>query len=265
MSLGEGLLDDLAGHVGQPLVAALVAVGQAGVVHAQQVQDCGVQVLSDSDFRAAVRRAAENGIVSVVHAIGDAAVTQALDVLTETAQAQSHSHDLALPHRVEHVQCLPADCAARLSKRVVCSVQPAHLMTDWRAADEHWGARGAQTYAFRFMLDNGATLACGSDAPVEVADPRHGLYAAVARRDLRGEPEGGWYPQQCIQAREALAGYTTGPAYVAGIPAARAGLAPDALADFVAWRQDPLAVPAAELLRLEPVATVVAGEIVYGG
>ena len=220
--------------------------------------DQGVQVMTETDFRATVGRAARGGIATVVHAIGDAAVTLALAVL-----ADETVHVRALPHRVEHVQCLPPDCADRLGQRVVCSVQPSHLMSDWRAADRHWGPRSAHTYAFRFMLDSGATLACGSDAPVESADPRLGLYAAVTRTDLAHEPAGGWHPEQCITAREALAGYTTGPAYVAGVPAIKTGLVPGALADFVAWKQDPLSIEPAGLLALEPSATVVAGKIVF--
>jgi predicted amidohydrolase YtcJ len=222
--------------------------------------DTGVEVLSESDFREAVTRAAQHGISSVVHAIGDAAVTRALTVLVASMKAAV----LALPHRVEHVQCLPADCASLLGQRVVCSVQPSHMMTDWRAADEHWGAQRANaTYAFRFMLENGAVLACGSDAPVEAADPRHGLFAAVTRTDLQGEPLHGWHAEQQISAREALTAYTTGPAYAAGTATARAGLAPGALADFVAWSSDPLTIAPSALLELQPVATVVDGQIVY--
>lgn len=220
--------------------------------------DHGVQVMTAADFRANVGRAARGGISAVVHAIGDAAVALAFDVL-----ADETVHVRALPHRIEHVQCLPPDCASQLNRRIVCSVQPSHLMSDWRAADRHWGQRSAHTYAFRFMLDNGATLACGSDAPVESADPRHGLFAAVTRTDLAREPENGWHPEQCITAQEALAGYTTGPAYVAGTPVLEAGLAVGALADFVAWKQDPLSIESAGLLALEPSATVVGGQIVF--
>lgn len=220
--------------------------------------DHGVQVMTESDFRATVERAAHGGIATVVHAIGDAAVTLAFAVL-----ADQTLHVRALPHRVEHVQCLPPDCADQLDRGIVCSVQPSHLMSDWRAADRHWGPRAAHSYAFRFMLDNGATLACGSDAPVESADPRHGLYAAVTRTDSTREPAGGWHPEQCLTPHEALAGYTTGPAHVAGTPAIKAGLAPGALADFVAWKQDPLSIEPAGLLALEPSATVVSGQIVF--
>ena len=222
-------------------------------------RDRGVEVMSRADFTDAVDLASRHGIASVVHAIGDEAVARAFDVLTRNPEA----HTLRLPHRVEHVQCLPRECAPLLGKRVVCSVQPSHLMSDWRAADEHWGDRANDTYAFRFMLDNGAVLACGSDAPVESADPRHGLFAAVSRQDLHHEPRSGWHGEQRISAREVLAAYTTGPAFAAGIPATHAGIAPGALADFVAWRQDPLAIEPDALLHLTPVATVVGGKIVY--
>ena len=219
--------------------------------------DRGVQVMSENDFRSAVTLAAENGIASVVHAIGDAAVALAFRVLNEDSARVA-----ALPHRVEHVQCVPGNCDG-IDERVVCSVQPSHLMTDWRAADTHWGRRAANTYAFRAMMDKNATLAFGSDAPVEPADPRHGLFAAVTRTDLAHEPKGGWQTSQTLTVAEALAGYTIGAARAAGISASQAGLVPGALADFVAWRQDPLNVEPAGLLELQPVATVVAGDIVY--
>lgn len=220
--------------------------------------DRGVCVLAEDDFRAIVEKAATHGIATVVHAIGDAAVTVAFDVLSRDSFRVP-----ALPHRVEHVQCLPRDLADRLGKQVVCSVQPSHLMTDWTAADKHWGKRAADTYAFRFMLDSGAVLACGSDAPVEPADPRHGLYAAVARRDLSHEPQPGWQTDQCITPLEVLAGYTTGAAHVAGIAPELRGIAPGALADFVAWNQDPLGIDPKELLTMEASATVVGGHVVY--
>ena len=220
--------------------------------------DRGVQVMHENDFRSAVTLAARNGIASVVHAIGDAAVALAFDVLGDEDLRVA-----ALPHRVEHVQCLPRDRGA-IDRTVVCSVQPSHMMTDWRAADSYWGRRSANTYAFRAMLDSGATLAFGSDAPVEPADPRHGLYAAVARADLKHEPADGWQPAQRLTKLEALAGYTTGAAHTAGIHPSRRGLVAGALADFTAWKQDPLDIEPAALLTLEPAATVVAGDIVFG-
>lgn len=217
--------------------------------------ECGIQVMHENDFRDAVTRAAANGIATVVHAIGDAAVTLAFTVLSEAANVPG------MPHRVEHVQCLPRELDAFLEKGIVCSVQPSHLMTDWSAADRHWGKRGADTYAFRFMRDRGARLVFGSDAPVEKADPRHALFAAVRRQTPEQQPAGGWYVQECLTPREAFEAHTIEPAKLAGFNAT--GLGSGALADFVAWRQDPLALDdAMQLLNLEVAATVVAGDIV---
>jgi predicted amidohydrolase YtcJ len=136
-------------------------------------------------------------------------------------------------------------------------------MTDWAAADRHWGARSATTYAFRTMLDGGAVLACGSDAPVESADPRLGLYAAVTRRDTRHQPAAGWHAEQNISIREALDGYTRGAAVAAGATHEQGVLAPGAFADFAAWKQDPLLCSGPELLELEVAATVVNGAVVW--
>ncbi|HEX6063414.1 MAG TPA: amidohydrolase family protein, partial [Longimicrobiales bacterium] len=219
--------------------------------------DVGVQVLARADFQEIVQRAAAAGIASVVHAIGDAAVAMAFEVLGAAPRLPT------LPHRVEHVQCFPADRAALLRDGVICSVQPCHLMTDWRAADRHWGRRAAATYAFRTLIDGGAILACGSDAPVEPADPRLGLYAAVARRDAQHEPQGGWHAEQCIGAREVLSGYTLGAAQAAGAQGTQGVLQSGAFADFAVWAQDPLACAPEQLPGLEIAATVVNGEVVW--
>ena len=218
--------------------------------------DFGVQVLEADHFRDTVTAAADAGIATVVHAIGDAAVALAFDTLSAVSRVP------ALPHRIEHVQCFPADRAELLNKGIVCSVQPCHLMTDWPAADRHWGARGAHTYAFRTMLDGGAVLACGSDAPVEPADPRLGFYAAVARCDTQHNPNGGWHGEQCIMMREALAGYTTGAAVAAGAVGVQGVLQPGAHADMAVWTTDPLNAAPEELLDLKVSATVVNGELV---
>lgn len=222
-------------------------------------EDRGVEVLPERDFRDAVRRAAAAGLASIVHAIGDAAVARALDVLgaPETAGA-------ALPHRIEHVQLCPPERLADFARSgIVASMQPTHLITDWRPALEHWGRdRARYAYAFRSLLDRGAVLAFGSDVPVEPVDPRLGLYAAVSRRDLEGAPEGGWFPEERITVKEALYAYTRGPALAASAP--RLGfLAEGTEADFVAWDRDPLAADAEALLELRCTATVVGGELVW--
>jgi predicted amidohydrolase YtcJ len=220
---------------------------------------CGMRVMDPADFRAAVHAAAQHGIASVVHAIGDAAVALAFEVLTDPALPPT-----ALPHRVEHVQCCPDRALARVAAPgIVCSVQPAHLITDWPVVDRCWGPeRASRTYAFRSLLDAGATLAFGSDAPVEPVDPRLGLFAAVHRTDLDGLPAGGWHPRQRLSPAEAFAGYTTGAARAAGLNDGSGTLTPGAPADLVAWDGDPFD-DAIDPRRLRAVATIVAGRVVH--
>ncbi|MBI4544151.1 MAG: amidohydrolase [Gemmatimonadetes bacterium] len=242
----------------------------------QGSSDCGVQVLPEPEFRDAVERAARAGLASTVHAIGDAAVGLALDVLA----LPQHRTD-TLPHRIEHLQLCPPERLADAGRAgIVCSMQPAHLITDWRPAELYWGHERSRTaYAFRSLLrggltaalygtavappaGSGAVLAFGSDMPVEPPDPRLGLFAATARSDLAGEPRGGWFPEERLTTAEALRAYTLGPAHAAGLAGSQGQLTPGAFADLVAWDRDPLALSGADLLEVHVVATMVAGELV---
>lgn len=225
----------------------------------------GVSTLAPGDFREATRRGAAAGLSMTVHAIGDAAVDLALDVLGGPEATVTGP----VPHRVEHVQLVGPDRLGHGNgapdpafRGLVCSVQPSHLMTDWPAVDRHWGDRGRWAYAFRSLEAAGAVLALGSDAPVDPPDPRLGLYAAVARRSPDGRPEAGWYPAEGLSVERALAGYTTGAARAAGDP--RQGrLTPGAFADLVAWDRDPLESAAEELRDMRAVLTMIGGEVVW--
>ena len=220
--------------------------------------DRGIRTLEPDAFRDAVRRAAAAGIASTVHAIGDAAVALAIDVLGSTPRPA------AMPHRIEHVQLCPPDLWARAgASGVVGSMQPVHLMTDIPAAERHWGhprARGA--YAFRPLLDAGMTLAFGSDAPVETLDPRPGLFAAVRRVGWTGEPQGGWWQENALTAEEALRAYTEGPARAAGLAHSQGRLLPGHDADLAVWDRDPLECQPDELREMRCVGTMVGGTAV---
>ena len=221
----------------------------------------GIRTLDPDAFREHVRRAAAGGIASTVHAIGDAAVELALDVLAAAPRVR------AMPHRIEHVQLCPPELWERAGRSgVVGSVQPVHLMNDVPAADRHWGhprCRGA--YPFRALMEAGMTLAFGSDVPVESCDPRLGLFAAVRRVGWDGEPAAGWYPEHAVGAAEALAAYTVGPAAAAGLEGRSGRLLPGYDADLVAWDVDPLDCAAEELREMRCVRTMVAGETVFEG
>ncbi len=223
-------------------------------------EERGVRRLEPEEFRADVERAAQAGLAATVHAIGDAAVRMTLDALERV-----ESRRLRIPHRVEHLQCVHPDDLCRAGRGgIVASMQPSHLLTDIPLAEARWGVeRCRSTMALRSLRTAGTVLAFGSDAPVEAPDPREGFYAAMARRDRRGHPEGGWHPQERLSGAEVLWAYTRGPARAAGDAELRGRLAPGCLADFAAWDTD-LALADAERIRCaQVVATVVGGDVVF--
>jgi len=199
-----------------------------------------------------------------VHAIGDAAVRRVLDAY---AQTRSEYRPLAARLlRIEHAQLIQPDDVARFaSLEVIASMQPIHAVSDWRAADAHWGARSRHGYAWRDLLGAGARLAFGTDAPVERIEPLPSLHAAVTRRDQRGEPAGGWYPEQCLTLAEAVHAYTSGSAAAERASARRGSLAPGKDADLVVLAPDPFALEPDALRDTRVELTVVGGRITFEG
>jgi len=199
------------------------------------VRDRGMPITDGELAWEAMRLAAGGGIAVAVHAIGDAAVRRALDFMERLPQ-------VAIPHRIEHLQCVhPSDLARAGRAGIVSSMQPAHLLTDIPLVDRHWGVRGRGTYAFRSLLAAGNSLVFGSDVPVASIDPREGVYAALERRGFDGAPAAGWRPEERIGFEQVLHAYTTAAARAAGVSHRRGTLAPGQDADFVAWEVDPLA------------------------
>jgi predicted amidohydrolase YtcJ len=205
--------------------------------------------------------AADLGLQPAVHAIGDRANRVVLDAYA--ARLERDPAFAALRPRIEHAQVVAPDGLARFAALdIVPSVQPTHATSDMRWAEERLGAaRLAGAYAWRAL--GADALALGSDFPVEPADPRLGLYAARTRQDARGEPAGGWVPDQRLDARSALAGFTSGAAFAAHEEGARGGLAPGMFADLTVRAVDPLACAPAELLEARVLMTVIEGEVVF--
>ncbi len=211
------------------------------------------------------RQAAEVGLSMAVHAIGDRAIHEVLDGFKQL-RAYERTHGLpALRHRIEHVQIIHPEDAPRLGElRVTASMQPIHAASDMLAADRYWGERARLSYAWRTQLDAGATLAFGSDAPVESPNPFRGLHAAITRCRPDGTPgPEGWYPQEKLTMREALEGFTTGAAYAAGLENRLGRLAPGYFADLIVLEDDPFTCPADDLLTTASSATMVGGEWVW--
>jgi predicted amidohydrolase YtcJ len=212
------------------------------------------------------RTAAASGLSLAVHAIGDRANHEVLEAFTQLRRFESENGLPHLRHRIEHVQLLHPQDAARLAELgVVASMQPIHATSDMLMADRYWGERSVLAYAWRTQLDHGAVLAFGSDAPVESPNPFWGLHAALTRRRADGTPEPeGWYSEQRLTLQEALRGYTTGAAYAAGTEDRQGRLAPGCYADLIVLEKDPFACEAEEIRDLHPQATMVGGEWVFG-
>lgn len=160
----------------------------------------GLLTVPPDALRDLLRQARALRLTPAVHAIGDAAVTAALDAFEA----------VGVSGRMEHAQLVAGADLPRFARLgVTASVQPAHLLDDREVAEEHWPGRTARAYPFRSLLDAGATLAFGSDAPVAPLDPWLAMRAAVERTVPGGSP---WHPEQRIGLAEALAASTRGRA-----------------------------------------------------
>jgi predicted amidohydrolase YtcJ len=179
-----------------------------------------------------MRTAAAAGIAATVHAIGDAAVRRALDLMASLPR-------VGVPHRIEHFQCVSAaDLDRAAAAGLVVSMQPAHLLTDIPLVERHWGERGRGAYAFATLRRRGTSMVFGSDVPVASIDPREGLYAALERRGEAGAPAGGWRPEERLSFTDAVHAYTVGAAVAGGVADRSGTLAPGRDADLVAWSFD---------------------------
>jgi predicted amidohydrolase YtcJ len=199
--------------------------GTLGSRTARLLDGSGVQITSTEQLAEVIREAARRDLPVAVHAIGDLANREALDAFERTRRLWEPR---GLRHRIEHAQCVHPDDQPRFAALdVTASVQYSHAVSDREIAARLWAERLGHAYPYRQLLDAGARLAAGSDAPVEELDPLAGLAAA---RECGLSPE------------EALASFTTAPAYLEG--AQRGRIAPGLPADLVLLDADPLAGPA---------------------
>ena len=211
------------------------------------------------------QRAAAGGLSLAIHAIGDRANHEALNGYARLREFEKE-HGLPLArHRIEHVQILHPDDYLRLAELdVIASVQPIHATSDMRMADRYWGDRSQGAYAYQTMRKAGTHMAFGSDAPVESPNPFLGLHAAITRCRPDGAPgANGWYPAQRLDILEALAGYTSGPAYAAGWENQLGRLSAGYFADLIVLPQDPRTMPPEQIHTLAPSAVMVAGDWVW--
>ena len=228
--------------------------GTLGSETARLLDGSGVQITGREELEDLVQRASRAGFPMAVHAIGDLANREALDAFEATRE---HWEPLGLRQRIEHAQLLAPEDVGRFAELgVTASVQFSHAPSDRDLADRIWGDNAANAYAYRSLLDAGAVLANGSDAPIEELDPLEGIRAGVLR-SLDERPA--WRPEQAVSVEEALVATTVAPAWLARDERRRGKLVPGYLADLVVLDRDPLACEPEELPEIRVVATMVGG------
>ena len=250
-----GLKGYVDGSLGSHTAAFLAAFDDAP-------ESKGLLVNSAEDLEEWTAAADKAGLQVAVHAIGDRAVRLQLDVFERVAQ-RNGPRDRRF--RIEHAQHIdPADIPRFGELGVIASMQPYHAIDDGRWAERVIGARRSETsYAFRSLLDAGATLAFGSDWYVAPATPIEGIDAAANRRTLDGKHPDGWVPAQKISAEEALRAYTVGAAYAAFREDSLGSLEAGKLADLVVLDRNIVEGSSDEIAGARVNLTMVGGRIVY--
>ncbi|HWR83063.1 MAG TPA: amidohydrolase [Candidatus Deferrimicrobium sp.] len=217
----------------------------------------GIEVTTVPEMRRLARSASRLGLPCAIHAIGDKAVANVLDALEGAPSLSARAR-----HRIEHLQLVRRKDLLRLKRLgVVASAQPSHCPSDIGLVRSYWGARGADAYIFRTIIDKHIPMAFGSDAPIEPLDPIAGIAAAV-RRAQPGSRDV-FRPEQRITASEALFRFTVGPAIACGQEHCRGRLLPGYPADFVVLSEDITKVPPTRIYDVRVLATVLAGHVKY--
>jgi predicted amidohydrolase YtcJ len=224
-------------------------------------KDRGLLVNTPDDLYRWIAGADKAGLQVMVHAIGDRANGMLLDIFERVAN-ENGARDRRF--RIEHAQHLsPVDVPRFSALNVMPSMQPYHAIDDGRWAEKYIGDRIKTTYAFRSLLDAGATLVFGSDWFVAPPTPLEGIYAAVTRRTLDDRNPAGWVPEQKITVEEALGAYTISAAR-AGFDESRTGtIAAGRLADLVMLDRNILEIPPEEIRHVRVLMTIVGGRKVF--
>lgn len=202
------------------------------------------------------------GLQVMIHAIGDEANYQILEIFRQVAE-RNGPRDRRF--RIEHAQHLrPVDIARFAQQKVIASMQPYHAADDGRWCDKRLGPeRARMAYPFRSLLDTGAVLAFGSDWTVAPLNPILGIKAAVTRQTLDGQHPNGWIPEQKISVDEAVRAYTAGSAFAEFTENEKGCLAHGMLADMVMLDRDIFRIDPAEIDTSKAVLTVMNGNVIF--
>jgi predicted amidohydrolase YtcJ len=222
---------------------------------------CGLPFLEVPELNQKVAEGYRRGYSVAIHAIGDLAGKNALDAIARGRTL----HPGPRRDRIEHVQLhRPEDLERYKALDVVASVQPAFVATDWAVAERRWAKRcKTRGYAWKTILERGIRMQFGSDAPVEMINPIYGLQAAVLRQDTKLQPPGGWQPHERLSLEQSLAGYSATAAWSSNKDNCLGTLKPGNWADLTVFEKDLSRVAPQEWLQVEPVLTMIGGDLVF--
>ena len=241
------------------------ALGSRGAAmiepYSDDAENRGLPFWRQSELDDMVAKANRMGFQVGVHAIGDLGNRMVLNAF-DKAQGGKPS---PLRNRVEHAQIITLEDIPRFAELgVIASMQATHATSDKNMAEDRIGPeRILGAYAWRRLLDSGAIIANGSDFPVELSNPFHGLYASVTRQGRDGEPDGGWYADQALTREETLHSFTLAAAYAASQEQRLGSLEPGKWADFIVIDRDFFTIPASEIDDIDVLQTWVGGELKY--
>ena len=243
------------------------ALGSRGAAMLEPYSDApgekGLIVTPEDDVCRLTSRALKSGLQVAIHAIGDHANHITLSAFQRALDENPEVKDHRL--RLEHAQVVALEDIPKFAPLgVVLSMQPPHATSDMPWAETRVGPERIKgAYAWRSFLDSGVHMTLNSDFPGETLDPFFGMYAAMTRQTAEGEPEGGWYPEQCLFRDEVLRAYTVEAAYSGFEENLKGRISPGMLADFIVLSSDVLNIPVQEFLDVKVEQTYLGGELIY--
>ena len=249
------------------------ALGSRGAAllapYSDDEKNSGLMLLKPDQAESIFDAALRSGTQVNTHAIGDRANRLVLDWY-EAAFNRVPKSEWGNPDprwRIEHSQIIePSDIPRFAELGVIPSMQPSHAIGDLHFAPDRLGSnRLVGAYAWRALIDQGAKIAGGSDAPVEVGDPRIEFYAATQRMDLKGFSNNDWNPDQRVSPDEALKMFTLWPAYAAFEEKQTGSLEVGKLADITVFATDIMSADGPDILSAKPVMTMVGGRMAFDG
>jgi len=224
----------------------------------------GMPTLSMDTVMKISREGLAYGFQVCSHAIGDRANKEILDryeiAFKEKPEIKDHRY------RIEHAQHLhPSDIPRFGALGVIPAMQAVHMSSDRPWAIDRLGEKRIKegAYMWQSLLKSGAIIVNGTDVPVEPINPIASFFASVTRQTLKGEPAGGYEPEEKMTRAQALKSYTLDAAYGAFEEKIKGSIAPGKLADFTVFTKDLMTVPDQELLTTEVAMTILGGQVLY--